>query len=157
MTATSHKIEEILLQQAQQKTSPAQQEIPETPLRSAAFRGVIMRLYDYTCAACQLRIITLNGASAVDAAHIIPFSESHDDGIGNGLALCKLHHWAFDAGLIAIDDHYKLMISPAFEEKGCEALLLKNLQTRKILLPPQRPFFPSLHSMRWHRHHKFLV
>ncbi len=148
-------IEEILLQQAQQKKSLAQKEIPETPLRSAAFRGVIMKLYNYTCAACHLRIITLSGASAVDAAHIVPFSESHDDGIGNGFALCKLHHWAFDTGIIAVDDRYQLLVSSAFEESGSKEMLIKSLGGRKIVLPEQKPFFPSLHSVRWHRSNKF--
>jgi putative restriction endonuclease len=148
-------IEEILLQQAQHKTGLAQKEVPETPLRSAAFRGVIMKLYNYTCAACQLRIITLSGASAVDAAHIVPFSESHDDGIGNGLALCKLHHWAFDTGILSVDDRYQIIVSSAFEENGSKEMLIKSLGGRKIILPEQKPFFPSLHAVRWHRSNKF--
>lgn len=123
--------------------------------RSIAFRQEIMKLYDYTCAACRLRIITPDGRSAVDAAHIIPFSESQDDGIGNGLALCKLHHWAFDAGLLSLNDHYKLLISNAFEEKGSAPFLLKNLDARLILLPRQKAFYPSLHAVRWHRSYRF--
>lgn len=124
--------------------------------RSVAFRQEIMRLYDYTCAACRLRIITLDGRSAVDAAHIIPFSESHDDGIGNGLALCKLHHWAFDTGLLSINDQYRLLISTtAFEERGATGLLLRTLYEKPILLPQQKPFFPSLYATRWHRANRF--
>jgi putative restriction endonuclease len=148
-------IEEILLQQAKEKAGVEHLEIPETPLRSAAFRGVIMKLYDYTCAACHLRIITISGASAVDAAHIIPFSESHDDGIGNGFALCKLHHWAFDIGIIGVDDHYRILISSAFEESGSKEMLIKSLNRRGLRLPMQKPFFPSLFSIRWHRNYKF--
>ncbi|MEW6126193.1 MAG: HNH endonuclease [Acidobacteriota bacterium] len=150
-----NNLEEMLIKQAEQKMLIRQKEIPETPLRSAAFRSVIMKLYDYTCAACCLRIITLNGTSAVDAAHIIPFSESHDDGIGNGLALCKLHHWAFDIGIIALDDRYKIMVSSAFEESGSKEMVIKSLRGKEIILPPQKPFFPSLHSIHWHRSHKF--
>lgn len=128
---------------------------PMSMARSAAFRQEIMRLYDYTCAACRLRIITPEGRSAVDAAHIIPYSESQDDGIGNGLALCKLHHWALDAGLVTLDDRYRLLVSNAFEERGHAALLLRNLDAKPILLPRQKPFFPSLHAVRWHRAHRF--
>lgn len=126
-----------------------------SPVRSVAFRQEIMRLYDYTCSACRLRIITPDGRSAVDAAHIIPFSESYDDGIGNGLALCKLHHWAFDAGLLSLTDRYRLLISDAFEERGHAALLLRNLAAKSILLPQQKPFYPSLHAVRWHRSYRF--
>ena len=114
-----------------------------------------MKLYDYTCAACRLRIITLGGGSAVDAAHIVPFSISHDDGIGNGLALCKIHHWAFDNGLLSLDDRYKLIISSTFDETGPAALLLHNLKDNQILVPSQKPFHPSLHAVRWHRTNRF--
>jgi putative restriction endonuclease len=126
-----------------------------SPARSVAFRQEIMRLYDYTCSACRLRIITPDGRSVVDAAHIIPFSESYDDGIGNGLALCKLHHWAFDAGLLSLTDRYRLLISNAFEERGHAGLLLRNLEAKPILLPSQKPFYPSLHALRWHRSYRF--
>jgi len=149
-------LENLLLQQAEKIKTFDNKIIPETPQRSAAFRGVIMKIYDYTCAVCRLRIITLDGASAVDAAHIIPFAISHDDGIGNGFALCKLHHWTFDNGLISLDDKYELIVSTAFEEKGHKAMLLKMLQSQTILLPKQKSFFPSLNSLRWHREKKFL-
>jgi putative restriction endonuclease len=145
--------ERNLLQQAEKPTATS--DMPESPVRSAAFRSVIMKLYDYTCAACRLRIVTSDGGSAVDAAHIIPFSVSHDDGIGNGLALCKIHHWAFDSGLLSLDDRYKLLVSGAFDEAGPTALLLRNLRDKPILLPPQKPFHPALHAVRWHRAHRF--
>lgn len=127
----------------------------DKPKRSHLFRGVIMWLYDYTCAACRFRLVTLDGMTAVDAAHIVPFSVSRDDGIGNGLALGKLHHWAFDNGLISIDDEFRLLVSTAFEESGNETFLLRRLQSQKIFLPKQKPFFPSLATIDWHRNNKF--
>lgn len=148
-------LEKLLLKNAESSKLTASKNIPETPLRSAAFRGVIMKLYDYTCAACRLRIITIDGSSVVAAAHIVPFSESHDDSVGNGLALCKLHHWAFDIGLLAINDSYKLLVSTSFDEKGPSELLLNNLRSKKMLLPRQKPFFPSLQAVRHHREKKF--
>lgn len=147
-------LENLLIETAEQNISTKQ--IPETPQRSAAFRGVIMKLYDYTCAACRLRILTLDGATAVDAAHIVPFSVSHDDGIGNGLALCKLHHWAFDNGLISIDDKFCMLVSTAFEESGNEAFLLRRLKSQTIFLPKQKPFRPSLTMIRWHRQNQYM-
>ena len=74
----------------------------ETPIRNAAFRREIMRIYNYTCAVCRLRIVTMDGESATEAAHIIPFNISHNDDVRNGICLCKLHHWAFDKGLISL-------------------------------------------------------
>lgn len=148
-------IEQSLLHQAEEKSPTIVDVAPASPVRSAAFRRVVMKLYNYTCAACHVRIITLDGASAVDAAHIIPFAVSHDDNIGNGLALCKLHHWAFDLGLLSLDDRYKLLVSTAFDEKGPTTFRLRNLCDKSILLPSAKPYFPSLYAMRWHREKKF--
>jgi putative restriction endonuclease len=127
----------------------------DKPKRSRLFRGVIMRLYDYTCAACRFRLITLDGMTAVDAAHIVPFSISRDDGVGNGLALCKLHHWAFDNGLISIDDNFCLLVSSAFEEGGNETFAFRQLKSQKIFLPRQKPYFPIITNIQKHREMKF--
>lgn len=35
-----------------------------------------------------------------------------DDTIGNGLSLCPNLHHAFDRGLIAIDDEYRVLVQP---------------------------------------------
>jgi putative restriction endonuclease len=114
-----------------------------------------MQIYDFTCAACHYRIITANGESCVDAAHIYPFSESKDDSIGNGISLCKFHHWAFDKGLFSINDNYKLIVAKSFSESGNEHFSLHNLQSKTILLPKERPFRPSVSMLRWHRENKF--
>jgi putative restriction endonuclease len=125
--------------------------VPPSPVRSAAFRREIMGLYNYTCAACRLRIVTLDGKAAVDAAHIVPFAESHDDSIGNGLALCKLHHWSFEYGLIVLDDGLRVLVNNNFDEQGPRALLLSNLNGQHIHLPAKKPYFPSLQAIRRHR------
>ena len=52
----------------------------------------------------------------VDAAHLIPWSESQNDHPTNGLALCKNHHWCnvppglktFPTGLKTFCDRYPL-------------------------------------------------
>ena len=74
----------------------------EIPVRSAGFRRAVMQIYEHTCAVCELNIRASSGESVTDAAHIIPFSVSYNDDIRNGMSLCKLHHWAFDTGLISL-------------------------------------------------------
>jgi putative restriction endonuclease len=69
-------------------------------VRDAAFGRVVRRAYDYTCAMCGVRFM-LDDVVLVDAAHLIPFAESHDDSPTNGMALCKNHHWLMDRHLIA--------------------------------------------------------
>lgn len=150
-----NSIENLLLESAENKTSDISKVVTDTPKRNIAFRRVIIRLYDYTCAACRLRIITLDGETAVEAAHIFPFAKSFDDSIGNGLALCPLHHWSFDKGLFSIEDNYKMIVSTNFEESGNEAFLLRSLQAKEIYLPREKPFRPSLTMIRWHRQNTF--
>jgi putative restriction endonuclease len=58
-----------------------------------------MRAYRHRCAICTLREREL-----VQAAHIVPDGEP--EGIAaviNGLALCAIHHLAFDRNLLGID------------------------------------------------------
>jgi putative restriction endonuclease len=148
-------IEHLLLESAENKNLDISKTITDTPKRNIAFRRAIIRLYDYTCAACRLRIITLDGETAVEAAHIYPFAKSYDDSIGNGLSLCPLHHWSFDKGLFSIDDDYKINVSGNFEESGDEAFLLRSLQSKEIHLPKEKPFRPSLTMIRWHRENTF--
>lgn len=69
-------------------------------VRSAVFGRVVKQAYDYRCAACRVRFL-YEDIMLVDAAHLAPFSESHDDSPQNGMALCKNHHWLMDTGIIA--------------------------------------------------------
>lgn len=66
------------------------------------FRATVMRAYETRCAVCALR-----HGQLLDAAHIVP--DSHELGeatVRNGLALCKIHHAAFDAHILGIrPDH----------------------------------------------------
>lgn len=67
-------------------------------IHQAAFRERVLTAYERACAMCRLRHEEL-----LDAAHILP--DSHPLGeplVTNGLALCKLHHAAFDANIVGI-------------------------------------------------------
>ena len=150
-----NSIETLLLENAENKDSSISKIVSDTPKRNIAFRRLIIKLYDYTCAACRLRVITQDGETAVEAAHIFPFAQSFDDSIGNGPSLCPLHHWSFDKGLFSIDDNYKILISGNFEESGNEAFSLRSLQAKEIYLPKEKPFRPSLTMIRWHRQNTF--
>jgi putative restriction endonuclease len=71
---------------------------------SAQFRKEVRRAYKSTCLFCGLRLPTSEDVRlpGVDAAHILPWSQYDADVVGNGVCLCKLHHWAFDQYLLAI-------------------------------------------------------
>jgi putative restriction endonuclease len=65
----------------------------------ARFRRDVLRAYRDRCAVCSLRETQL-----VEASHIV--RDSHPDGIAaviNGIALCAIHHLAYDRNLMGID------------------------------------------------------
>lgn len=125
-------------------------------VREAGFRHVIMSIYNYTCSVCNMRILTLEGASVVDAAHIVPFSVSANDDIRNGIALCKLHHWSFDEGLISIDDSYRVMTTPLLSAQRPTEWLLTELSNKQIMLPQNETLYPAQVALHYHRENKFI-
>lgn len=67
-------------------------------LHQQSFRQRVLRAYHERCAICRLRHQEL-----LEAAHILP--DGHPLGepvIPNGLALCKLHHAAFDRHILGV-------------------------------------------------------
>jgi hypothetical protein len=71
-----------------------------------AFRISTIRRYGTTCAVCDINIVDL-----LDAAHLVPKTESGSDDPRNGIVLCCLHHRAFDRGMFAINPE-TLSITP---------------------------------------------
>ncbi|MDE0013090.1 MAG: HNH endonuclease [Candidatus Poribacteria bacterium] len=128
----------------------------ENPVRRKAFRQEIMRIYNYTCAVCRLRVDTMDGESitVTDAAHIIPFSISYSDDIRNGISLCKLHHWVFDRGLISLNERYRVKVSRLIDEEGPVEWRLSNLHNKNILLPQHERLYPAQEALAWHRENK---
>jgi putative restriction endonuclease len=44
--------------------------------RDQGFRRAIVTAYDYRCSMCGIRVVTIEGHVAVEAAHIHPWSEA---------------------------------------------------------------------------------
>lgn len=145
---------QTLLRQVKQTFSYLQPLAPtetENPIRTAGFRQAIMRIYDYTCAVCQLYVLTLDGESITEAAHIIPFKVSGNDDVRNGISLCKLHHWAFDSGLISLSRNYEVIVSELLSERGPTEWLLTTLRGKSIWLPENEEHYPAQDALAWHR------
>ena len=149
---------QTLLQQVKQTFSSLQPlALTETdnPIRTAGFHQAIMRIYDYTCAVCQLYVLTLDGESVTEAAHIIPFNISGNNDVRNGISLCQLHHWGFDRGLISFTGTYKIIVSDLMVEKGPSEWKFTTLRDKKILVPENKEHYPAQAALAWHREHVF--
>lgn len=75
-------------------------------LRDSSFAARVLAVYGSRCAMCGLQLRLL------DAAHIVPASVSGNDSTSNGLALCALHHRAYDRSLVSVDEKYRIVKNP---------------------------------------------
>ena len=67
-------------------------------LHQPMFRARVLAAYDSHCALCRLGHVEL-----LDAAHIIPDGRPHGDPVvPNGLAMCKIHHAAYDRDILGV-------------------------------------------------------
>ncbi len=110
-------------------------------LRGSLFKREIPKIYNNTCCISGMKIDATINVSMVDACHIIPFSESYNDTVTNGIALCPNLHRAFDRGLIAIDGNYKVVVSNTFKE-GKSNYSIRIFEGKEILLPRLKDYFP---------------
>lgn len=135
------------------QTEPEQQVAEEPtvlPGRDAAFRKLVIDVYDYRCAACGLRL-HIDNIVLVEAAHLIPWSESHDDNPRNGMALCRNHHYAMDRHLIAPTPDNIWQVSKHLDDRRDGEVELVNLNHRSILLPKLEQYRPKPEALEWRR------
>ena len=103
-------------------------------LHQSSFRERVLQAYREQCSLCRLRHIEL-----LDAAHIIPDSEPGGAPvISNGIALCKLHHAAFDRYFLGIRSDYKIEIREDILDETDGPMLqhgLKELHGKSIVIP----------------------
>jgi putative restriction endonuclease len=128
-----------------------EEDIYKPTARDQGFRRIVVSTYDHRCALCGVRIITPEGHTVVDAAHIIPWGRSKNDDIRNGMALCKLCHWAFDEGMMGVSDSYAVITSRQIAANPNVPGLLLTLSGRGIITPPDRELWPAQEHLADHR------
>jgi hypothetical protein len=71
---------------------------------SVKFSRDVKKAYRHVCIFCgNCYPPTPISSTGIEAAHILPWAEYDLDRVDNGLALCRLHHWAFDEGLLNLE------------------------------------------------------
>ena len=119
--------------------------------RDQGFRRIVVKAYDHRCALCGVRIITPEQHTVVDAAHIVPWCKSQNDDIRNGIALCKLCHWAFDEGMMGVSDSYAVITSRQIAADPNVPGFLLTLSGRTIIPPSDRDLWPAQQYLVEHR------
>jgi len=120
-------------------------------VRDQAFRKVVTKAYDHRCALCGIRIVTPDGHTVVEAAHIVPWAKSKNDDIRNGMALCRTCHWGFDEGMLGVSDNYTVITSRAIGSDPNFPGLLSTLSGRSIIPPVDHGLWPAPSNLSEHR------
>jgi putative restriction endonuclease len=132
-----------------------EEEIYRPAARNQGFRRAVITAYNHRCALCGIRMLTPDGHTAVDAAHIIPWSVNQNDDPRNGMALCRLCHWTFDEGLVSVSPEYRVIISSLLTTADNVPGHLLTLTDRAIIGPVEQSLWPDLDALSWHRRNVF--
>jgi putative restriction endonuclease len=119
--------------------------------RDPRFAKKILELYRYSCAVCQYGARLGHAPIGIEAAHIKWHAYEGPDHETNGLALCTLHHKAFDAGALGLGDDRTIIVSRSLNGAGPLEEVFYRHHGKPILLPNQSGSEPSIDFIRWHR------
>jgi putative restriction endonuclease len=121
-------------------------------IRSSTFPRAVIWAYNYNCAVCGISL------DLIEAAHIVPISDPETiDHPSNGLALCPLHHDAYDEGIFGVTGDFRIVQNPTkineLESRNLEAGLGVFLSITRIgediRLPDYVPYRPNPELLRY--------
>ncbi|MFB1066680.1 HNH endonuclease [Natrinema sp. H-ect4] len=118
-------------------------------VRSSAFPKKVTSAYDGRCAICGKSRESPDGTIDIEAAHIYPKRANGRDNVRNGLALCRLHHWAFDTGWLAVADDYRILVADRPDLEGYEEFV--PLENESLTLPDAEDLRPHATFLAAHR------
>lgn len=117
-------------------------------LHQPAFRTRVLLAYETRCAICLLA-----HGSLLDVAHIVPDTEQ--GGVpttSNGLALCKIHHAAYDQNLLGVSPDYVVHLDRDLLDEVDGPMLRHGLQEmhgRELTVPRRTADRPSRELLAW--------
>jgi putative restriction endonuclease len=123
-------------------------------LHQPIFRSRVLKAYDTRCAICRLR-----HAPLLDGAHIRPDVEGGEPVVINGIAMCKIHHAAYDQYLISVTADYRVAVLPDVLDEEDGPMLRHGLQEihgANIHLPRRPAELPD-RDLLAQRHARFMT
>jgi putative restriction endonuclease len=115
-------------------------------LHQQEFRERVLEAYQRHCAICRLKHDQL-----LDAAHIVGDRESLGvPTVPNGIALCRLHHSAFDAHLMTVRPDYEIEVRSDVLKESDGPMLVHGLQGfhgKQMRVPSQSHLRPAPHLL----------
>lgn len=126
--------------------------------RDPDFRDAVLRAYERRCSVCNFDLRIGDSLFGLEAAHIQWHSHDGPDQVPNGLALCTLHHKAFDRGVIGIEpaaDDFRLLVSDDLTGQSRTFAELLDLRGQPLRRPQNEAQRPNPDYVHWHREQVF--
>lgn len=125
-------------------------------LHQRTFRERVLKAYHEQCALCRLR-----HREFLDAGHIIPDTDPRSEPeVSNGLALCKIHHAAFDGEFLGIrPDNYRIEIRQDVLDEHDGPMLqhgLQGMHGKQVQIPSSKRNQPSREALKY-RYERFIA
>lgn len=124
--------------------------------RGRLFVEEVLDSYERQCAICNQSIRLGDALIGIDACHVKPIQHFGDDYVTNGIALCKIHHWALDRGAISISENRDLLISPKLNGSRINEYFHEFAQ-KPIFLPRNSSFHLNEENVSYHRKYIFEI
>jgi putative restriction endonuclease len=112
-----------------------------TRLHQAYFRRDVLAVYRGRCCVCELQTRPL-----LQGSHIVPDAAAEGvAAVQNGLALCSLHHAAYDRDIVRISPDYEIQVEQGWITSGDEfaRVALTDFDGRRIALPREVSHHPN--------------
>lgn len=125
----------------------------KTRVNQNTFRQIVLANYSNKCAITGIDIPDL-----LIASHIIPWKDNEQERLNpeNGICLSPLYDKAFDKGLIAIDENYKVLLSKEIKDRTTKAFYndyFGRIEGKNIQLPQK--YLPKKEFLEWHKETAF--
>jgi putative restriction endonuclease len=120
-------------------------------LGQGSFRVMVTDAYERRCAITSERTLP-----ALEAAHIVPFSELGLHTVSNGILLRKDLHSLFDKGYITVTSNLSVEVSRKIKEEFENGKDYYRLHGSTIRTPANSLDRPARASLDWHNEHVFL-
>ncbi len=129
-------------------TGETRRVVTEQRIRQNFFRRAVLSSYRERCC-----MSGLSDTRLLIASHIVPWSKDRENRLNprNGLCLSALHDKAFDRGLIALDDDFRVILSKDLEQRDEPFVqqFFHPLAGQVITLPER--FVPDINFLARHR------
>ncbi len=123
--------------------------------RDPNFRREVLNAYNGKCAICGFDARINDDLFALEAAHIKWKQFNGPCGVNNGLALCVIHHKALDKGVIGFNSDFDLILSSSLNGGEMVERFFFEYSGKKLILPRQSKYYPSVSFLEWHNREVF--